>query len=221
MRIIPSSDDGVSNYYIKGNNSNLQVKENYVTKQFKQKVSWLQAVNWAKLSEQNENHVVKIDSLIRNNMECVGFTYPYEIGETARFFVKFNVSITQRKYVCDILISIYQNLLANQTIYINWNLDNIIIGDEIKLASPNSLRRVSKKQASDYPYTNDFLNVIISILYGFDFANEQIDNNQKDVLLMNIKSILTNKKVNLKDIGFLENHQIEENIADFKLVRKK
>ena len=83
------------------------------------------------------------------------------------------------------------------------------------------MRRVSKKQASDYPYTNDFLNVIISILYGFDFANEQIDNNQKDVLLMNIKSILTNKKVNLKDIGFLENHKIEENIADFKLVRKK
>ena len=208
-------------YNIQGNNCNLLIKEDYVSKQFRQKIRWLDAISWAKLSEQNKENVVQIDSLIRDSFDCIGFTYSYEFGDTARILLKYNLGLEERKYICNLLIDIYQKLLSNQTIYVNWDLDNIIIGDEIKLASPNSLRKISQKQASNYPYTNDFLLVLVSILYGFDFKNETLDIKEKAVLLVNVQNILNNTSYQQHVLDYMLDLITEQNITDFKLIRTK
>lgn len=219
MKIVEATPNKNASFNIVGNNSKLYIADDQVTKTFNQRVKWSDAANWTKLSEANHDSVVQIHSLVRNNMQCVGFTYPYEYGETARFFLKFNFNITERRYICNILIKIYQKMLARQTVYVNWDLDSIIIGDEIKLASPNSLRRISKKEASQYPYTNDFLLVLVSILYGFDFKNELIAENEREILLSNVQKILASATYPKDALDSLMARITDENINDFKLAR--
>lgn len=219
MKIIETIPSENNRYSIIGDNSKLYIYNDNVTKTFNQKVRWSDAINWTKLSEENHDNVVQIQSLLRNKMQCVGFTYPYEYGQTARIYLKFNFELEERKYICDILINIYQKMLARQTIYTNWDLDNIIIGDDIKLTSPNSLRRISKKQAVNYPYTNDFLLVIISILYGFDFKNENINKEEKAVLLSSVKNIIASATCVQEILDKIINGITDEKISTFKLAR--
>lgn len=220
MRIIDSGEKPAK-YDFKGKRSNISINDDCVTKYFAKKINWLDAINWTKLSEQNKDNVVMIDSLVRDKYSCVGFTYSYEEGEPAGTLLKYSIGIEHRRYICNLLIGIYQDLLAKQTIYTNWDLDNIIIGDEIKLASPNSLRKISQKQASNYPYTNDFLLVLLSILYGFDFKNERLDIKEKAVLLVNVQNILNNASYQLPVLNHMLDLITEQNITDFKLIRTK
>lgn len=219
MKIVEATLNKNTCFNIVGNHSKLYIDNDQVTKTFNQKINWIDAAKWTKLSEVNHDSVVQIHSLVRKNMQCVGFTYLYEYGETARFFLRFNFNIVERRYICNMLITIYQKMLARQTIYLNWDLDSIIIGDEIKLASPNSLRKISKKQASQYPYTNDFLLVLMSILYGFDFKNEIIDKTEKAILLNNVQKILASSNCSKEALDSLMAGITEDNISDFKLAR--
>ena len=81
------------------------------------------------------------------------------------------------------------------------------------------MRKISKKQASQYPYTNDFLLVLMSILYGFDFKNEIIDKTEKATLLNNVQKNLASANCSKEALDSLIAEITEDNISDFKLVR--